>query len=236
MPKVDHQAILEVAEVKRVMTCARARGPLPFALAAWCYEFGARASEPGLQNLKDVDLQFNRARPAHLKGGANQVWQPLLPFCREALPLWLEARPQAVLAPEQSALLFPSRYRTGFCAPCKGTGKRAPLCREGARRFAGVEKVTCHHCWGTGKAWGLRRQEVHTILSDILTSAKLPPGRRHPHILRHSIITHMLDAGNPPTVVQDRVGHRNLNTTLGYARVTQAALADIENRMGAIYK
>jgi integrase len=235
MPKVDHQAILEVAEVKAAIEEARRTGPLAFALMAWCYEFGARAAEPGMQTLRDVDLKFNRARPAHLKSGQNQAWQPLLPFCREALPLWLAERETWTLQPGAKGLLFPSRFETGQCYACVGTGKRPILKREDERRFhEGTAK--CHHCNGTGKHWGLKRQETYRILGKILKAIGLPPGRQHPHVLRHSIITHLLDAGTPATVVQDRVGHRNLNTTLNYARVTQKALSEMEGRLRTLYE
>lgn len=232
MPKVDHQAILEVSEVKAVIDLARKKGPFAFALASWCYEFGARAAEPGLQLLKDVELQFNRARPAHLKGGKAPAWQPLLPFCRESLPLWFAER--KTLQPGQELFLFPSRIVGGRCYTCKGSGNRPILKRDGDRRFEeGTEP--CHHCGTTGKRQGLARQETYLVISGLLKAAGIPAGRRHPHVLRHSIITHLLDAGVPAAAVQDRVGHRNMNTTLGYARATQAALSEMENRMKGIY-
>lgn len=244
MPKVDHQAVLEIEEVKRVMVVARQMGPLPFALAAWCYEFGARTAEPGLQVLKDVDVRLNRARPAHLKGGARQVWHPLLPFCREALPPWLESRERlshqfhGTYWTNRAPFLFPTDTG-GRCHTCKGTGQRLVLKRDPKdreRRFTDGTAVKCHHCNGTGKHWGISRLEVYRHLSTVLRAAKVPEGRRHPHVLRHSIITHLLDAGVPPATVQDRVGHRMLSTTLGYARTTQAALAEMEGRMAHLYR
>jgi hypothetical protein len=82
MPKTDHLAILQAHEMRSIMDVARATGPLPFALTAWCYEFGARTAEPGLQLLKDVDMRIGRARPAHLKAGKPPAWHMLMPFCR----------------------------------------------------------------------------------------------------------------------------------------------------------
>jgi integrase len=239
MPKVDHQAVLEIDEVRTVMDVARKRGSLTFALAAWCYEFGARAAEPGLQLFKDVDVRLNRARPAHLKGGARQVWHPLLPFCREALPRWLEEwkrRWWVGKATGRELFLFPTDGNTGRCYTCKGTGARPILKRDGERRFRDGTTDKCHHCNGTGQHWGITRFEVYDHLSGVLRRAGIPAGRRHPHVLRHSIITHLLDAGVPAATVQDRVGHRLLSTTLGYARTTQAALAEMEGRMAHLYE
>jgi integrase/recombinase XerC len=37
-----------------------------------------------------------------------------------------------------------------------------------------------------------------------------------PHLLRHSFVTHLLEAGTPVHVVRDLAGHRNVATTLNY--------------------
>lgn len=234
MPATDHQAVLEVADVKRVMREAKRTGVLAFALTAWMYEFGARGAEPGLQLLKDVDMRRSVARPTHLKQGKQPAWHRLLPFCREALPEWLDARSVYVKRPEHALYLFPSSIETGRCYTCAGTGKRPILKREGKKRFrSGTEP--CHHCNETGKRWGIDRREVYEIVRAVLERAGMPAGRRHPHVLRHSIITHMLEGGAPPAMVQDRVGHKHQTTTLEYARTTQAAIDELEARMSKVY-
>lgn len=234
MPKTGHLAVLQASDMRGVMDIARATSPLAFALTAWCYEFGARTAELGLQLLKDVDMRIGRARPAHLKAGKPPAWHMLMPFCRTAIPLWLAERTTITLRPEQALYLFPSRIATGRCYTCKGSGQRPVLKRQGKRRFVD-STVECHHCNATGVRWGIARQEVYAAVSDVLKRSGVPREAQHPHVLRHSIITHLLDGGAEDKVVQDRVGHKQAATTAEYRRMTEAALTSIEGKMSKVY-
>ena len=238
MPKVELQAVLRAEDMPAVMQAARSFGPQDFAVTAWCYEFGARAAEPGLQKLSHLDLYGNRAQIAHLKSGRKLEWVSLMPYCREALPLWLEARAQHVTRPEHEPFLFPTHSNTGRCYTCEGTGKRPILKRVGDKRFRGAaaEDLPCHHCNATGFRWGINRLEVYAIIPKILKAAGVPEDRRHPHVLRHSIISHMLDVGVAPSEVRDRVGHKQLSTTLLYAKSTPSAGDDLAAKMTKAYK
>jgi integrase len=58
------------------------------------------------------------------------------------------------------------------------------------------------------------------------------------HTLRHSYATHLLEAGVPLTVLQQQLGHKDIETTLRYVHLSREAQVDsagiIDGMMGAI--
>jgi integrase/recombinase XerD len=70
------------------------------------------------------------------------------------------------------------------------------------------------------KGGGLTRAGVFLILRRLAEKARLDPERVHPHLLRHSFATHLLEGGADLRSVQEMLGHADLSTTELYTHVS----------------
>ena len=70
------------------------------------------------------------------------------------------------------------------------------------------------------KGGALTRAGAFLILRRLAAAAGLDPERVHPHLLRHSFATHLLEGGADLRSVQEMLGHADLGTTELYTHVT----------------
>ena len=75
----------------------------------------------------------------------------------------------------------------------------------------------------------LHDRDVRRILQHWLVIAGLST-KTHPHTLRHSFATHLLQAGADIRAVQELLGHASLNTTQIYTHLTIDALREVYRR------
>jgi integrase/recombinase XerD len=76
------------------------------------------------------------------------------------------------------------------------------------------------------KGGPLTRAGAFFILRGLAEKAGLEPERVHPHLLRHSFATHLLEGGADLRSVQEMLGHASLATTELYTHVTDKRRKD----------
>lgn len=76
----------------------------------------------------------------------------------------------------------------------------------------------------------LTTARVWQIVKERAKLAGLDAGKIHPHLLRHSFATHLLNHGADLRVIQEMLGHADIATTQIYTHVDQKRLRDTHRR------
>ena len=66
------------------------------------------------------------------------------------------------------------------------------------------------------KGGRLDRSQFFRLFRSIAEDAGLPPEKRHPHVLKHSIASHLILANVNLALVKQALGHKSINSTMRY--------------------
>jgi integrase len=76
------------------------------------------------------------------------------------------------------------------------------------------------------KGGKLGREQVFRVFQKVAELAGLPPNKRHPHVLKHSLASHLV-AGNVNLAhVRKALGHRSINSTMQYVGTNDGQAAE----------
>ena len=79
------------------------------------------------------------------------------------------------------------------------------------------------------KGGRLHRSQFFRLFRSVAADAGLPPEKQHPHVLKHSIATHLVAANVNLALVKTQLGHKSINSTMKYISTTdrQASQATV---------
>jgi site-specific recombinase XerD len=117
-------------------------------------------------------------------------------------------------SPETERLLV-RRLKGSISAPFKLTSIEARVLRAWVR----VRGTAAGPMFCSRKHSPVSRRQVYRLMSGYCRRANIPPERAHPHVLKHSCATHLLEKLGDITIVQDWLGHRDIKSTMQYAKV-----------------
>jgi len=108
-----------------------------------------------------------------------------------------------------------------FGAPCRRALES--YLSDGRPALAGLATTEASALFLNRNGRALGERGARARLDDIARAAGLPEAF-HPHTLRHSFATHLLDGGADLRVVQELLGHESLGTTQVYTHVSTTRL------------
>ena len=98
----------------------------------------------------------------------------------------------------------------------------------GLKKYLKKRKVESEYLFPGREGKQMTTRNVQKIVSTAVKNAAIAKGIT-PHKLRHSFATHLLEKGNDVRIIQELLGHANLQTTQIYTHVTKSTLKGVKS-------
>jgi len=181
------------------------------------YSSGLRVSELVSLPISALQIYFDSDGSKKLKNyliicgkGNKERLIPIGKIASQFLLQYLEIRTK--LGFESSKWLF-----VGFA---KASRKRQSLKHENGNVLLNRNLKFKNHSH-------LTRQRVNSMFKELAVKSNIDPTRIHPHIIRHSFATHLLNRGMDLRVLQELLGHNSISTTQIYTHLMQDKLENL---------
>ncbi len=169
------------------------------------YGSGLRISELVNLPISSIQKDENNKIKNYLiikgKGNKERI-TPLSKSSLNKLLIYLDLRDN--IGQKQSKWLFPGNIRSS---------KNAQIIKK---------KLTSKE-----KDQPITRQRINQMLKELATKSGLNPDIIHPHILRHSFATHLLNKGINIRYLQEMLGHATISTTEIYTYIMDDKLQEL---------
>jgi len=76
------------------------------------------------------------------------------------------------------------------------------------------------------KGGRLDRTQFFRIYRACAEAAGLPPEKRHPHVLKHSLASHLVAGNGNLALIKQALGHRSINSTMQYVGTSDGQAAE----------
>lgn len=73
----------------------------------------------------------------------------------------------------------------------------------------------------------ITRQRFHQMLKELAVKVGIDQSRVHPHVIRHSFATHLLNSGADLRILQELLGHSDISTTEIYTHIMDSKLHEL---------
>lgn len=104
-----------------------------------------------------------------------------------------------------------------------------PLLDEAAAVRSWLRKRTADgsdYMFSSQKGGKLSRVQFFRCFQQIAQSAGLPSEKRHPHVLKHSLASHLVAGNANLALIRQALGHRSISSTMAYIGTSDAQAAE----------